>query len=459
MRIKSLTGIIDRGATVSWTTLREEKSGWTAEPSQSLEAATDSAADRAAAMLPAFRKLSGEIALALPSTDLLLRVLDLPTSISEEISGMVALQLDKISPFPIDQMRSAWEILATSDSGCRVLVAAIPADRIESFFQPFQEAGVIPTRLDARILGWWECLRLSGEIPEQGFLAGLIVDSQSAELIVAQEGIPLIFVSLGSTRQGDPDTIARMVTEEAVFALESLEMEEAQQLPIRVWILGGALQQTLPAHLNTIPNREVDLRPTNALQDLSEGIARRATRETGLNLLPVEWREAATRHRARRRFMVATLGLLGVFSAVLILGLTLFSIQQRRTTALKLRLAQLEEPAKEMRALQSRLAALEQYSNPKGSVLEILREVVVLLPKGIDLTSFSCRKGSTLSFRGQAAAPDPVYDFIQALQRSDFFTEVNPAPVQTRADAGLMPVQFSITCTLPGNAEHETEQP
>jgi Tfp pilus assembly protein PilN len=459
MRTHHLTGIADHDTTVVWTTLRQEKSGWTAESPQRIEAGSGTMEERAAAMQPAFRGLTGEVTLGLPSADLLLRVLDLPTSVPEEIEGMVALQLDKISPFPVDQMRSAWETLSSSDTGSRVLVAAIPSDRINSFCAPFQKAGLAPTRLDARILGWLECLGMAGEIPSRGGFVGLLVDSQSAELIVIQEGVPVVFVSLGPTRSTDPEATARIVAEEAVFALESMEMEDVPKLPVRAWILEGNLRDPLAARLQLLPGWTVEIRATEAVPELSEGLARRTSRETCLNLLPVEWRETAARKRSRKQLLVSSLWLFGTFALVLLLGTLLFSIQKRRTQQLKLRLAALEEPAKEMRALQSRLAALEQYSDPKGSVLEAMREIVSVLPQGIELTSFSFRKGSALALRGQASAPDPVYDFIQALQRSSFFTEIDPAPVQTRPDAGPMPVQFSITCKLPGSVENETDQP
>jgi Tfp pilus assembly protein PilN len=201
------------------------------------------------------------------------------------------------------------------------------------------------------------------------------------------------------------------------------------------------------------------VRPADGLPELSEGLARRSARADRLNLLPAEWRESAARARSRRRLIVSTLWLVGTFVLVLLAGTLLFSIQKRMTRSLQLRLAALEEPRKEMLALQERLTALEQYSDPKGSVLESLREIVVALPQGIELTSFSFRKGVSVLLRGQAAAPDPVYDFIQALQKSGFFQEIEPAPVQTRPDGGPMPVQFSITCKLTGNTEDETIQP
>lgn len=458
MRTRSLTGISEHGDTVVWTTLREEKGGWTVVSSNRVKA-SGTEEERAAALQPALRALPGDATLALPSSDLLLRVLDLPTADPAEIEGMTALQLDKISPFPVEQMRSSWEILSPGEAGSRVLVAAIPADRIEAYCRPYRKAGLIPARLDARILGWWECLNAAGEIPESGSCAGILADSQSAELLVFQDGTPSVFISLGPVRPDDPEATARDVAEEAAFALDSLELDLPRGIPLRVWILDAPLQSALSARLRKIPGRMIEVRSADALPELSEGLARRSARADRLNLLPAEWRESAARGRARRKLIVSTLWLVGVFALLLLAGALVFSIQQRMTRSLRIRLAALEEPRKEMLALQDRLTALEQYSDPKGSVLESLREIVLALPQGIELTSFSFRKGASVLLRGQAAAPDPVYDFIQALQKSGFFQEIEPAPVQTRPDAGPMPVQFSITCKLTGNAEDETLQP
>ena len=53
-------------------------------------------------------QIRGLITIALPSSKLLMRVLELPSSDPIEIDGMVELQMDQISPFPTDQLTLSY---------------------------------------------------------------------------------------------------------------------------------------------------------------------------------------------------------------------------------------------------------------------------------------------------------------------------------------------------------------
>ncbi|MDZ4198519.1 MAG: PilN domain-containing protein, partial [Kiritimatiellia bacterium] len=287
----------------------------------------------------------------------------------------------------------------------------------------------------------------------------LVIDELSAELVIAQDGSPSVFVSLGAPDLEHPEGSAAALAEEAAYALESIDPDGAVSLPLQVWLPDPAVRLLLAQPLEKAFGPKTIFPLSKSLSSLSVGIARRALQEEGLNLLPADWRNAAASRKTRRRFWGSILGLLGVWGAILMLGFTLQSIRQRETDVLKLRLKSLEAPAKAVRDLQSKIAALEQYADRSGSALECLRETVLLLPEGVELTSFTFRKGVSVVLRGQARAPDPVYDFIQALQASERFTQVNPSPVQTRTGEGAMTVQFAVTCLLTGNIENETNPP
>jgi hypothetical protein len=58
------------------------------------------------------------------------------------------------------------------------------------------------------------------------------------------------------------------------------------------------------------------------------------------------------------------------------------------------------------------------------SALECLREISVVQPKGIDLTSFTYRKGDAVKIAGEALNSDLVYQFSKKLDGSNLFQDV-----------------------------------
>ena len=72
------------------------------------------------------------------------------------------------------------------------------------------------------------------------------------------------------------------------------------------------------------------------------------------------------------------------------------------------------------------------------------------LPEGVELLSFSYRKGKSLALRGEAAEANSVYDYVTALQQSGLFAEVKPEGIVTKAGAGgALVSDFKINATLP----------
>jgi Tfp pilus assembly protein PilN len=118
---------------------------------------------------------------------------------------------------------------------------------------------------------------------------------------------------------------------------------------------------------------------------------------------------------------------------------------------MKASVALLEQSATKVRELKERITSFEQYADRSRSALECLREISALLPEGVDLSSFSYKKGSSLSLRGECGSPEPIYSYVQALQQCPLFTEVKTEGVRSKmTQGGAQKSEFSLTATLPG---------
>jgi len=81
----------------------------------------------------------------------------------------------------------------------------------------------------------------------------------------------------------------------------------------------------------------------------------------------------------------------------------------------------------------------------KYSALEVLREVAVLLPDNVKLTSFVYKKDQAVTIKGQAPTPTLALDFQSRLEKCALFSEVKADRSATEA-GGL--TKFGLTCTL-----------
>jgi len=101
--------------------------------------------------------------------------------------------------------------------------------------------------------------------------------------------------------------------------------------------------------------------------------------------------------------------------------------------------------------MRRRVFMIKRYMDRSDSALECLREISALQPRGIDLTSFSYRKGETLRISGEAETVDQVYSFKSKLEGSTLF--VGAKLQGPRRDRKKRKEVFDIDLRLHGGAQ------
>jgi hypothetical protein len=383
-------------------------------------------AERAANLKSACAECRGFISAALPSDLVLLRAVALPTLVESEIKGMVDLQVDKFSPFPLDSLVVSYEVLSRTSESSLVLIAAAQLSVADALEKRLREAGADVARVDVAVLGWCRLLKDAGEVPEKGRHLALLMDGSTPEIIVFEDGVPRIFRSLSGMDPAGGAAAAMEIAAEINFSLMSLEIEQVAEAEctLALWHAGPS-PDALAMHLvNTTPYK-VAVRPLGDLPPLPEGIARRAVQhEGGVDLTPPAWRETEKARGFKRRMwrIAAAVAALWV---VTIAGFTggLY-VQKFRLQRLQAKLGALEKPAAEVREMQRRVRMVERYLSRQDSALEVMRELSALQPPGVNLSAFSYRKDEGVKISGEADAVTIIYDFKTALDASKQFRGV-----------------------------------
>lgn len=398
--------------------------------------------------------LKGDVAVSFSSQQLIMRVVDLPAVSDDELSSMVQLQVDKFSPFPVESMVVSHEVLEKKDNTCRVLIAAAREETVDSLGKMLGLAGIFPSRVDAAMLGWWRLLVDAGEIAEEGRQVTLLMPGAVPEVIVSQDGVPIVFRSLWESEGLTEDEFVSETAREVGYTLMSLELEHGSggKCSITVWHRGEP-PVTLVEKLRSECLCEVDVRSLDSLPSLSEGLARRTAAREGvtLDLTPAAWRAAAKAWRLRRMVFITAGVLFGIWTAGAAGFLGGLYYQESKLASLTAEQAEWQEPATEVREMRRRVAMIKRYMDRAHSALECLREISMLQPEGIDLTSFNYKKAEVVKITGEADAGRVILDFIDKLNKSKLFSEIISGPQSY--DRRKKKTTFSIDLRLPGGEQ------
>lgn len=459
-----VTGLRLGGNYLEWTTFREAKTGFEILASNNA-VLPDNAGEPAAAEERSEQiklhcaELTGGVSVGLPSDKMLMRIAELPTTDPLEIKKMIQLQMDAFSPFPDDRMFVTHEILLTGEAGVRVLISAVQKDLIESTGALLAKAGLDVQRIDAEAMAWWHLLSLSAPVADEGRHLLLILEPCGGVWIAVQQRAPLAFRAVGSPEGIAPVEFANELARDASALVLALDMEHgsAPLDGLELWcrgIEGGPLADVLTAELQ----HEVKVQSLDQLAPLSEGLARRFAgtiltpalnrikdRQAVLDLVPESWRSTLIAQLVRRRLIAATVGVLAVWFAALVIFFSAFQYEKYRLSGLEKRLNDLQKPAEEVRLMQNQVKSFNQYLDRKNSALECLLEISQNLPKDVLLTSFQFKKGKSVVIRGEALAVNPIYDYKQALDKSRLFGKIEMGSIQPgkRKDTSVQTFQMT----------------
>ncbi len=346
----------------------------------------------------------------LPANQVFVRVAQFPVSDYTETVAMVELQLEKLSPIPINQI--AWSIyvlpqVRESQQTIIVLIAArnvveeflgqlegqgFAADRLEMpsldqlqatpvsedgvWIYPNAAAGAVSTALAA----WW----YGGTLQNLGFIT--LPSTNRAEGLREQ----LLQIAWAGEMEG-------WLTAKPRWHLVADEAAAAEWEPI----LRAGLEQPIEVSAPVPP------------LDLAAMTATRATQsEAQANLLPVEY---ATRYQQQftdRLWM----GGLGAVGAIYILGVVIYlvalQVNLMRTHGVEDAVTELAPAYTNALQIRARYGVLKVHEELTYAALDCWKAVAELLPESVTLDGFNFNEGKRLSLNGSAPA-DQQKELIQ----------------------------------------------
>ena len=385
----------------------------------------------------------------LPAEQVFLRVVHLPRCEPGELRSMVELQLEKLSPLPVNQIVWGFEPVPQSAGELQTVIVII-AERnlVEDFLGRLESDGYLADRLDLPFLRQL----LATSIDDDGAWVYLQpAESKTVCLAAWWYGGTLRQLNLlnlpigeaGATALADQlTTIAWAGELEGWMTSRPRWHLVAEESVAAVW--EPVLRAWANEPIETIP----PLEPAALAALTAQGAARA---ESTTNLLPAEFTA-----RYQQQFIDGLwMGGLAALAALYILGVLIYfgalSVLKYQTGKVQDQVTALSGAYTNVLQLKERVRILQEQVNLKFAALDCLKAAAEKLPPELTLMSFAFSKGDRVSLRGNGPndSQPKISEYSDALSKAT----VNGAPLFGRVNTPTITINanlasWAIECTL-----------
>ena len=386
-----------------------------------------------------------EFAISVPLSHTIVRVFRFPVEARENIDELLDVEFEKASPFPDEVLTVGKEIILESDSELVVLAAAYPMKSAVELGSAFEEAKVNITHTDISALGrlrsiWGE---LIADTSHQRKVV-LTNFGDGWDMSVVDDSSPT-FVRFLGTFSSEKDFVR-----EVMFSLVGID---------------GGVGAKGADEIILHSNDEISEKLENALTALApvrivkcedeyagvKGCAQRLIEGDSLDITPATWQFSLTEARfiAKAKAIMITVGAIWALAFGSLIGVPMvFDYMADQEKALS---KAHEKKFKFVSDMKSRVELVRQYSDHSKGMLEVLKVISDRLPEGITLTSFTYKRGESVKVSGEATSENDVYDYKDALTKSEMFPKIDltgPTAVRDRSDRTKMVQKFDITASF-----------
>jgi Tfp pilus assembly protein PilN len=375
------------------------------------------------------------IILGIPRRDYIVRHIDLPAEVADNLKQVVQYQVQSFEPTEEDKLNYDYTVLE-SDSAKKkitVLLVMIRKSLLDSHLQKLQRFGIRPVAVTGGSIALSNIfLQNRKDVKDKTyFLADLsplgmeLVALRSGNLVYSREAtkdesqswnslfLDEIDEAIGKIRLGPNDTIEKIV-------LTGEQSERAQQ-EIASDIPDCALMKNV-IRFDMPPENEARFQEAAAVLGLAyTGAMLRPPLK--LNLLPDELRA----HQARWAYIPAIILGIAIIALLIALGLRSIVQDQQMNKKLAEEIQMLQPQVNAVKAIQSqtdkyekRIIFIEDLLRKQDMNLEVLQELTAILPPDTYLGVFNNRGGTILISGSSGSAPD----LIPRLERSPLLKDV-----------------------------------
>ena len=395
-------------------------------------------------------KASGaEVVLSLPREFLVVRTVELPLVVKENIASVMSYELDRLTPFTSSEALYDFKIYDEEEGMLKIIVVAIRSDVLKPYLDALKEKNIHPTRitLSAASLG---TLCNAFENDKDALCVSIV--EEGYEGCLTKRGI-VASTFYGTFSGHNRESNIEQVAEELVPLLNQVKNEGISPVVVLCPIEGYTmLEQKIGVPVHILKKSDIQSMFKTAGRDivfaplggLLEAI-RPGTK--GFNLISKGAKEV------KKIPLLITVILLAIIIATIIPYLVVpLEIQKSRLRVIDAHIAsrkgeikKIEALKKEISTLSGEIARIKEFKESRPMALDIMKELTTLLPNTVWLTRTRITE-ETVEIEGYAST---ATELLTKLEQSKLFQKVEFTSPTIR-DARMNADRFVIKMEIEG---------
>lgn len=400
------------------------------------------------------------ITLSIPKAWAVIKTSEFPSTIKDNISDVVAYEMDRLTPFSPEEAYYDFKILSEEGERLTLSIVAVRADLINPYIDALRESGCDVSAVTLNLSGIGALCRYVDKSADFIFIK---IDKNEFEGAVFTNG----FITGAFTRglgPGDERLHLDMMMEEMEPLITGVKNEgKTPKIIMSLKDRSPEFREMLKLRLNTpfrildesdiklgLPTKEI---PYEAVGDVLESLWPKAN---GLNLLKKGYVEKEKYPFAFT--IILAVVLLVMWTAYIFAPLR---IEERRLQEINRQIAMRKAEVRKVEALQKEIGALEgevstinDFKERRPMTLKILKEFTSILPKTAWLTRVRVSE-TTADIEGYASSATGL---LPKLEASPYFKKAEFSSPTFR-DGRMNADRFNIKMELEGVKKEEGEKP
>lgn len=383
--------------------------------------------------------LSNNCVLGVPREKTIVRQIDLPLAVEENLPQVISYELERYIPFTVEEVYFAYQVIqrGVEENLLRIFLVAMKKESLEYYLDILKEAQIEPTIVEISSTALLNTILFNHSGLDKGLRAIIHLEDSFLEILLFQ-GKSLKY-SRVLTLNGDISSPLKGELECALWeearhgyncSIKELIINDARVESTNNNIF-AAIQEVTGIGTSAIdPFKKIKALPgtrptpsTNLVYPIGLGLRGVDRGWSKINLLPIELRKKKKKGR-----VLTTLILIGLVLLLSIANLSTHLIKERRDLSrleasiarLKTQVSFVEQQQKKADEIIKEIRFFDAAQNSQPSKLEILKELTNILPADAWLTNLTFGE-SRLVIDGFASSAS---DLIPLLDRSPLFQNV-----------------------------------
>jgi Tfp pilus assembly PilM family ATPase len=408
--------------------------------------------------------------------------LDLPSTNPSEIEDMVDLQISKQTPYSSDEIIKDYHVLDSHMEGySRVLLVIVHREVVERCFKILQGAGLNVERVGLSsegLLGWGRSVCTEAmSINKSGVLIDIDYDAIDFEVVSDGNTLFSRSLSLGLSETSLTDQAwQEKFVEEVTRSIYAYQNEVTDKEVERVVISAAPsvkqkldkalLKERIGLPVEVIDQLEKVPKTDNALSSY-KGLIESNLSFAGLignalifgkqaiDLVPQDVKmERSFKERGKDIYRI---GIISVFILILVSSLFFGRLynKERYLAQLENRLSDIHDKAAMLQDMVQETALIKDRMSTKGFALEFLYEIHRAVLPEMHLSAVIFDGKDNLILRGDSDVMTEIFNFVNNLEESEYFNNVQARNTTQRKEKDRELVSFEILCPLDIRYRHD----